>query len=116
MFTSPGAIAALIAAATTVAGLDDGVALTPAMGWNTWNTYAGQISESIILGNARAIKDSGLAAAGYQYVVIDDAWQGSGRDSSGRLIANPQRFPKGMKALTDEIHALGLKAGIYSSA
>ncbi|EPS41014.1 hypothetical protein H072_5097 [Dactylellina haptotyla CBS 200.50] len=97
--------------------LNNGLALKPQMGWNTWNTFGCNINQATILSAAQAIKNSGLINSGYQYVVIDDCWSvKSGRDSSGNLVADPSKFPNGMKWLADQVHALGLKIGIYSSA
>ena len=86
----------------------------PPMGWNSWNTYAEKIDEALILESARALKESGLADAGYNYVVIDDCWALHERGKDGKLVPDPEKFPRGMKALADEIHALGLKFGMYS--
>ncbi len=88
---------------------------TPTMGWSSWNTFALDISEALIKQQADAMHTSGLQAAGYQYVNIDDGYW-DGRGSDGHLRLNTQRFPSGMRALVDYIHALGLKAGIYSDA
>lgn len=88
---------------------------TPLMGWNSWNTYAHHISDSLILSQAQAMVSTGLKAAGYTYMNIDDGYFG-GRQADGRLVIHPTRFPGGMKAVVDGIHALGLKAGIYSDA
>lgn len=87
----------------------------PTMGWSSWNTYRINISDSLIMSQADAMVQTGLADAGYRYINIDDGYFG-GRDSSGRLLIHPGRFPKGMKPVTDHIHSLGLKAGIYSDA
>jgi alpha-galactosidase len=95
--------------------LDDGLARTPPMGWNSWNKFACNVSEDLIRGMADAMISSGMRDAGYQYVVIDDCWQVS-RDQNGNIIADPQRFPHGMKTLGDYIHSKGLKFGIYSDA
>lgn len=103
-------------AARSAFALNDGASSTPAMGWNTYNAFGYNINEKTILDNARALKSSGLAAAGYQYVVVDDAWSTKSRDGSGKLVADAGKFPKGMKALAADIHALGLKAGIYGDA
>src|SRR5579863_4549060 len=89
------------------------LALTPPMGWNSWNKFACNVSEDMIKGMADAVVKSGMKDAGYQYVNIDDCWQVS-RDASGNIVADPQRFPHGMKAVGDYIHSLGLKFGIYS--
>src|SRR5258708_6661203 len=91
------------------------LALTPPMGWNSWNKFACNVSEDIIKGMADAMVKSGMKDAGYQYVNIDDCWQVS-RDSNGNIVADPQRFPHGMKAVGDYIHSLGLKFGVYSDA
>ena len=89
--------------------------LTPLMGWSSWNTFALDISEEIIVGVARTMATNGLKAAGYVYVNIDDGFfDGHGED--GRLRIHPQRFPNGLKGTVDGIHALGMKAGIYSDA
>ena len=89
--------------------------LTPLMGWSSWNTFALDISEEIIVGVARTMATNGLKAAGYMYVNIDDGFfDGHGED--GRLRMHPQRFPNGMKGTVDGIHALGMKAGTYSDA
>ena len=92
-----------------------GLALTPPMGWNSWNTFACNVDEVLIREAADAIVTSGMRDAGYQYVVIDDCWHGK-RDSLGFIHPDPQRFPSGMKALADYIHSKGLKFGIYSCA
>ena len=91
------------------------LALTPPMGWNTWNKFACNVSEDLVRGMADAVVKSGMKEAGYQYVIIDDCWQ-VGRDREGNILPDPQRFPSGMKALGDYIHSLGLKFGIYSDA
>jgi alpha-galactosidase len=93
----------------------DGLALTPPMGWNSWNKFACDVSEQLIRETADAMVASGMKDAGYQYVVIDDCWQVR-RDSLGNVIADPQRFPSGMQALADYVHGKGLKFGLYSDA
>ena len=95
--------------------LDNGLALTPPMGWNSWNKFGCDVSESLIKSVADAMATNGMKDAGYQYVIIDDCWQ-IGRDPDGNIVADPQRFPSGIKALADYIHAKGLKFGIYSCA
>src|SRR5258708_4784395 len=79
------------------------LALTPPMGWNSWNKFACNVSEDMIKGMADAMVKSGMKAAGYQYVNIDDCWQVS-RDSNGNIVADPQRFPQGMHAAGNYIH------------
>ncbi len=96
-------------------GYDNGVALTPPMGWSSWNTFRNHINEELILQIATAMKNSGLADAGYQYVNLDDCWQSSKRDENGRFIADYTTFPRGIKPLVDDINKMGLKVGIYSS-
>src|SRR5450755_2251877 len=96
-------------------GADDNLALTPPMGWNSWNKFGCDVSETLIQSMADAIVSSGMRDVGYQYVVIDDCWQVS-RDTQGNIVADPKRFPSGIKALAAYIHAKGLKFGIYSDA
>ncbi|WP_120322063.1 glycoside hydrolase family 27 protein [Catellatospora citrea] len=83
------------------------------MGWNSWNTFGCNINESLIRQHADAIVSSGMRDLGYQYVVVDDCWFNPNRDSSGNLQGDPTRFPSGMKALGDYLHARGLKFGLY---
>jgi len=94
---------------------DNGVALTPPMGWNSWNKFGCNVSEEMIKSMADAMVSSGMKDAGYQYVVIDDCWQVS-RDENGFIVADPQRFPSGIKTLADYVHSKGLKFGLYSDA
>ena len=91
------------------------LAPTPPMGWNSWNKFACNVDEDMIRSMADAMVKSGMKDAGYEYVNIDDCWQVS-RDASGNIVADPQRFPHGMKAVGDYIHSLGLKFGVYSDA
>ena len=91
------------------------LAPTPPMGWMTWNMFKGDISEQLIRETADAMVESGLAAASYQYIFIDDLWQG-GRDNHNNIIPDPKKFPNGMKAVADYVHSKGLKLGIYSDA
>ncbi|KAF9448138.1 glycoside hydrolase family 27 protein [Macrolepiota fuliginosa MF-IS2] len=99
-----------------VRALDNGVGKLPFMGWNTWNAYHCEISESIVLDNAKLIKSLGLLDAGYNYVNIDDCYSEKERSASGDIVASKDRFPSGMKNLTDQLHAMGFKAGIYSDS
>ncbi len=91
------------------------LAPTPPMGWNSWNKFGCNVSEKLIREVADAMVHSGMRDVGYEYIVIDDCWQ-TGRDSMGNIIADPQRFPSGMKTLADYVHARGLKFGLYSCA
>jgi alpha-galactosidase len=100
---------------TTNAQKFDSLALTPPMGWNSWNHFHCDVNEDVIKEIADAMVSSGMKEAGYQYIVIDDCWQ-VGRDKEGYIIPDPERFPSGMKALGDYIHSKGLKFGIYSDA
>jgi alpha-galactosidase len=106
-----GALTAL--PVTGAHALENGVARTPPMGWNTWNTFGCNINETLIRQMADAMVSSGMRDAGYQYVVVDDCWFNPNRDAAGNLQGDPSRFPSGMKALGDYIHARGLKFGIY---
>ena len=92
------------------------LAQTPPMGWNSWNKFGCDIDEELIRETADAMVSSGMAAAGYTYVNIDDCWMAPQRDAEGRLAADPVRFPGGIGAVADYVHAKGLKLGIYSSA
>jgi len=93
----------------------EGLASTPQMGWNSWNKFACTIDERLIRETADAMVATGLKDAGYQYVNIDDCWQGQ-RDADGNIQPDPTRFPSGIKALADYVHGKGLKLGIYSDA
>lgn len=92
-----------------------GLALTPPMGWNSWNKFACNVSDTLLRSMADAMVKSGMKDAGYQYVVVDDCWQVK-READGSIVADPDRFPSGMKAVVDYVHSLGLKFGIYSDA
>jgi hypothetical protein len=92
------------------------MAAKPPLGWNSWNTFSHDINETLIKEAADAMVESGLKDAGYEYIVIDDCWSCRQRDENGRLVADPEKFPNGMKALADYIHSKGLKAGIYTDA
>lgn len=87
----------------------------PIMGWSSWNTYHVNISEELIKQQADALIKHGLKEAGYNYINIDDGFFGH-RDETGKMHPHPDRFPNGMKVVSDYIHSLGLKAGIYSDA
>ena len=89
---------------------------TPPLGWNTWNTFGQNINEQLVKESADAMVASGLKDAGYEYIVIDDCWSKKERDENGRLVADPEKFPSGMKAVADYVHSKGLKFGMYSCA
>jgi len=93
----------------------EGLALTPPMGWNSWNKFACNVDENMIKQMADAMVSTGMKDAGYTYINIDDCWHGE-RDSLGFIHPDSKRFPSGMKALSDYVHSKGLKLGIYSDA
>ena len=95
--------------------IGDTLALTPPMGWMSWNKFGPNISEELVKETADALVASGLRDVGYCYLVIDDHWHGE-RDDKGYIHPDPEKFPHGMKALADYVHARGLKLGIYSDA
>lgn len=90
------------------------LAKTPPMGWNSWNTFGNNINEALIRETADAMVSTGLRDAGYEYLVIDDCWSLRERDENGSLVADPEKFPNGMKAVADYVHSKGLKFGMYS--
>ena len=108
-----GSVAAADRDQTTTISAASSLAATPPMGWNSWNKFACNVSEDLIRQIADAMVISGMKDAGYQYVVIDDCWQIE-RDGQGNIVADPKRFPSGMKALADYVHGKGLKFGLYS--
>src|SRR5437660_983144 len=105
--------AATLLAPATFAQTSAFLAPTPPMGWNSWNKFGCNVSDKLIREMADAMVSSGMQAAGYQYVNIDDCWQVS-RDPQGAIVADPQRFPSGMKVLAGYVHRKGLKLGLYN--
>ncbi|QTD96808.1 NPCBM/NEW2 domain-containing protein [Streptomyces cyanogenus] len=105
-------------AAPAAPALADGLALTPPMGFNNWNSThcRAEFNESMVKGIADLFVQKGLKDAGYQYVNLDDCWALPNRDTNGKLVPDPARFPDGIKAVADYVHAKGLKLGIYTSA
>jgi alpha-galactosidase len=94
--------------------LDNGLARTPPMGWNSWNKFACKgINEQVIRETADTIASNGMKDAGYQYINLDDCWQIS-RDANGNIVADASKFPSGIKALADYVHSKGLKLGLYT--
>jgi alpha-galactosidase len=93
-----------------------GLALTPPMGWNSWNTFELKIDENLIKQTAEALIKSGMKDAGYTYIVIDDGWEAMDRDAQGNIVPDPNKFPSGMKALGDYLHEKGFKFGIHNCA
>ena len=94
----------------------EGLAMTPPMGWNSWNTFETNISEELVEDVARVMIESGMLEAGYNYIVLDDGWMAMERGEDGNLIPHPEKFPNGMKALADHLHDLGFKFGLYNCA
>ncbi len=92
------------------------LAKTPPMGFNTWNTFGPDIDEKMVLEMTDVIAEQGYREAGYRYVVIDDCWSLRDRDENGNLVADPAKFPHGMKYVADYVHSKGLKFGMYSCA
>ncbi|KAM0920320.1 hypothetical protein ACQ4PT_007595 [Festuca glaucescens] len=96
--------------------LNNGLALAPQMGWNSWNFFACDINETVIRETADALVSTGLADLGYNYVNIDDCWSYVKRGDKDQLLPDPKTFPSGIKSLADYVHGKGLKLGIYSDA
>ena len=94
--------------------MDKQLDLLPTMGWNSWNTFTWDINQQLIRDVADLFESEGYKDAGYEYIVIDDCWSLKQRDRQGNLVADPDKFPSGMKALADYIHSKGLKFGMYS--
>jgi alpha-galactosidase len=92
------------------------LAPTPPMGWNSWNTFQTKISEQLVRDMADTYVTLGMRDAGYKYLVLDDGWMAMERDKNGSLVADPKKFPNGMKAVADYVHSKGLKFGIYNCA
>ena len=113
-FTSVPVIA--LTAAAPAQALGNGLALTPQMGFNDWNAYGCNVSESLIKATALAMHNNGMQAAGYQYVNIDDCWMTKTRNSAGQLVPDPAKFPDGISGTAAYVHSLGLKLGIYEDA
>ncbi len=101
---------------STAAAEDNGVALTPPMGWNDWYSVYCGVNAQLVEQTAQEMVADGMKAAGYDYVNIDDCWMASSRDAEGNLVADPTRFPDGIKPVADYVHSLGLKLGIYEDA
>lgn len=97
-------------------GKFEGLAMTPTMGWNSWNTFATNIDEALVKETADIMVSSGLLAAGYNYIILDDGWMTRERDANGNLVPDPIKFPNGMKALVEYVHSKGLKFGLYNCA
>ncbi|MEP7002338.1 MAG: glycoside hydrolase family 27 protein [bacterium] len=108
-----GAMPARIALPARHVVPDNGIGRAPAMGWNSWNKFAGRVDDASVRAMADAMASNGMREAGYVYINIDDTWEGDHRDAQGNITTN-KKFPD-MKALADYVHGKGLKLGIYSS-
>lgn len=97
-------------------GKFNGLANTPPMGWNSWNTFETHIDEKLVKETADIMVASGMVVAGYNYIVLDDGWMTRERDKDGNLVPDPVKFPSGMKALIEYVHSKGLKFGLYNCA
>ncbi|MDF2881084.1 MAG: hypothetical protein K0R54_1641 [Clostridiaceae bacterium] len=115
LFVQSISIGILNKSTATVHAEDNGLALTPPMGWNSWNKFGGNIDEWKIMSMADAMVANGMKDAGYEYINIDDNWMATERDANGNLQADSTRFPDGIKHVSDYVHSKGLKLGIYSS-
>jgi alpha-galactosidase len=117
-----GLVAAVLAAgclgalAPVAAAEANGVAGTPPMGWNDWYSSFCGVNAQLVEQTAQTMVNDGMKAAGYDYVNIDDCWMAPNRDSAGNLVADPTRFPGGIKPVADYVHSLGLKLGLYEDA
>jgi alpha-galactosidase len=109
--SSPTQTASLIA--TPAPARKTGLALTPPMGWNSFNHFGCAINDKLVRETADAMVSSGMQAAGYEYIILDDCWMAPGRDANGNLYGDPAKFPNGMKTVADYIHSKGLKFGLY---
>jgi alpha-galactosidase len=116
LITAVIAAAAVLVNAAPAAALNNGLALTPPMGWNDWNSFGCNVNAQLVEQTADIIASSGMQAAGYQYVNIDDCWMASARSSSGHLVPDPGKFPNGITGVANYVHGKGLKLGIYESA
>lgn len=97
--------------------VDNGLARTPQMGWNTWNAFGCNVDEALIIQTANMIQKLGLQDLGYHYINLDDCWSnGRNESANNSLIADSVKFPSGMKAVADDVHTLGFGFGMYSSA
>lgn len=118
----PPSVLALVLATAAVADVGTnnqrpGLAARPPLGWNSWNKFGCDISQDTILDAAKSIVSTGLKDFGYEYIIIDDCWHADQRDNeTNKPVPHPERFSLGIKHIADQVHDLGLKFGIYSSA
>ncbi|MFB7634616.1 glycoside hydrolase family 27 protein [Streptomyces sp. NPDC056149] len=104
-----------LATTTPAHASGNGLAHTPPMGWNSWDTFGCNASEQIVKDTADFMASSGMRDAGYQYLTIDDCWMRRSRDAGGNLVPDPQKYPDGLAALAAYVHGKGLKFGVYES-
>src|SRR5258708_4300043 len=109
------AVLVLFAGGAGSVGAGEGLAPTPPMGRNSWNKFGCDVSEKLLNATAGPLVTTATRDAGYQDLVVDDCWQVK-RDDKGRIVADPERFPGGMKTVADYVHGKGLKFGLYSDA
>ena len=103
-------------ASAAIAQNNPNLALTPPMGWNSWNIFQVNIDEPLLKKMVDSYVSSGMRDAGYTYFVLDDGWMSMERDKDGQLVADPKKFPNGMKEFADYVHSKGMKFGIYNCA
>ena len=101
---------------TKIFSINNGLGLTPQMGWNTWNKFGCDINEDLIRDTIDTLNSSGLLEAGYKYINLDDCWQIDRDNETNEIIADPEKFPSGIKELADYAHEKGLLLGLYSDA
>ena len=94
----------------------EGLALTPQMGWNSWNKFETDINEQMVKEMADALVSTGLRDAGYNHILLDDGWMEMERDAQGNLVPHRKKFPNGIKVVADYVHSKGLKFGLYNCA
>ena len=94
----------------------EGLALTPQMGWNSWNKFGTDINEQMVKEMADALVSTGLRDAGYNHILLDDGWMEMERDAQGNLVPHRKKFPNGIKVVADYVHSKGLKFGLYNCA
>lgn len=110
-------LALAVNASAIMAQKFEGLAPTPPMGWNSWNTFTTNINEKLVMDMADVMVSSGMKDAGYVYLVLDDGWMAMERDSiTGNLVPDPSKFPNGIKKVVDYVHSKGLKFGLYNCA
>lgn len=95
---------------TPASAVDNGLARTPQMGWNNWNSLGCDVSEALLLDTSKVLASTGLRDVGYEYVVLDDCWS-DGRGQDGKIIVDKQRFPSGMKAVAGLLHQNSFRFG-----